>query len=91
MSYVIFHRATSRLIQNDREYPTERGAKIALARACKRDGLYPLDYGIMDADQYYSNEEKQVERVNLMTGEKYRESVNTPPHLSPAFESYWSM
>jgi len=32
-----------------------------------------------------------VTRVNLMSGVEYRESVNTPLHMSPASETYWSM
>jgi len=32
-----------------------------------------------------------VERENLMTGKKYLEAEDTPLHLSPASETYWSM
>ena len=32
-----------------------------------------------------------VERTNLMTGKKYLEAEDTPLHLSPASETYWSM
>jgi hypothetical protein len=32
-----------------------------------------------------------VTRRNLMTGQEYREAEDTPPHCSPASESYWSM
>jgi hypothetical protein len=90
MGYVVVHRATNRLMFNDREFPTERGAKIALTRACNRDGYYPLDYCVMDADEYYDNI-PMVERVNLMSGEKYMEKANTPSYMSPSCESYWSM
>lgn len=31
-----------------------------------------------------------VERVNLVSGQKFVEPSNTPCHLSPASESYWS-
>jgi hypothetical protein len=48
------------------------------------------EYGIVDVD-LYSLIEQQVEKTNLMTGKKYRESVNTPLHLSPSSETYWSM
>ena len=34
---------------------------------------------------------KMVERTNLMTGKKYLEAEDTPLHLSPASETYWSM
>lgn len=33
----------------------------------------------------------QVERVNLMTGAKYMEDVNTPRSCSPSTELYWAM
>jgi hypothetical protein len=32
-----------------------------------------------------------VERVNLMSGEKYMEAEDTPNYCSPASEAYWSM
>jgi hypothetical protein len=32
-----------------------------------------------------------VERTNLMTGKKYMEKQDTPPFLSPACETFWSM
>ena len=34
---------------------------------------------------------KMVERENLMTGKKYLEAEDTPLHLSPASETFWSM
>jgi hypothetical protein len=40
---------------------------------------------------YHERIERQVERVNIMTGKKYMESVNTPLCCSPASETYWSM
>ena len=48
-------------------------------------------YGIADAKYYYKNIEKQVERTNFMTGQKFMESVNTPYYASPRSETYWSM
>lgn len=91
MGYVVYHRVATRLIMNNREFATERGAKIALSRFCNREGLDKGDFAIIDADIFYQDIEKSVERVNLMTGEKYMEKANTPPHLSPAYETYWSM
>jgi hypothetical protein len=34
---------------------------------------------------------KMVERVNLMSGQKYMEPSNTPHYCSPSSETYWSM
>ena len=40
----------------------------------------------------YRNEiEAQEEVTNMMTGKKFKQSVNTPNFMSPACESYWSM
>ena len=32
-----------------------------------------------------------IERTNIMTGKKYMEKRDTPPFLSPACETFWSM
>jgi hypothetical protein len=48
-------------------------------------------YAIAEAEYYRQHIEKTVTRTNLMTGAEYEESVNTPAHMSPARESYWSM
>jgi len=54
--------------------------------------LRPNDnWEVTDTENYYANVERQVERKNLMSGEMYWESVNTPHYCSPAFESYWTM
>lgn len=48
------------------------------------------NFVIMTADEY-SMVEPMVEKTNMMSGEKYMESINTPSYMSPASESYWSM
>ena len=82
-------------------YKTLPAAKAALTRMHKKfidqhgidaveDGpLY--NYGIAEEGHYRAKIEKMVERVNMMSGKKYMESVNTPAYCSPASESYWSM
>lgn len=32
-----------------------------------------------------------VTRKNLMTGKEFQEDEDTPPYLSPAYETYWTM
>lgn len=115
MSYVIYSKATTEIIQNYRTrkstYKTMSSARAAITRLSKqyheragsevRNGLryeeYRLDkdpqfiYGIAESEHYAENIERKVERVNLMTGEKYLESINTPNHCSPSSETYWSM
>ena len=36
-------------------------------------------------------EEKTEEKVNLMTGKKFTQSVNTPRSCDPSTELYWTM
>jgi len=43
-----------------------------------------------DVDTYYTSVEAKVERVNMMSGKTYWESINTPSYCSPASEAYWS-
>lgn len=39
----------------------------------------------------FTENEPMVERTNLMTGEKFKEKLNTPYSCSPSSETYWSM
>lgn len=49
----------------------------------------PSNYVVMGAEEYKLVEPK-VKRTNLMTGETYFESINTPNFLSVSSETYWS-
>jgi len=49
------------------------------------------DLAIAEAQFYHKHIEQFVERVNMMSGKKYTESINTPNYMSPSCESYWSM
>jgi len=98
MSYVIYNLKSTK-IRGDRTYKTHAAAQAALTRinnTWNRDYPAELDqprflFGIAELDHYYKNIERQVERVNLMSGKTYTESVNTPLSCSPASETYWSM
>ena len=46
---------------------------------------------IAEADYYHKNIERFVTRTNMMSGQEYRESINTPNYMSPSSEAYWSM
>jgi hypothetical protein len=88
-----------------RSYKSMAAAKAAVTRSSKaywqdcvrNNTAYQLNqdpqftYGIAESEHYHAKLERQVERVNLMTGKKYMESVNTPYYCSPSSESYWSM
>jgi hypothetical protein len=76
-----------------KRYDTERGAKGACTRmnkAAVAAGKEPV-FTVMDAATFKAPPVKMVERVNLMSGQKYMEAEDTPNFLSPASEAYWSM
>jgi hypothetical protein len=50
-----------------------------------------VEMKIVDLETYRSEIEEQIEVTNMMTGKKFKESVNTPSFMSPSSESYWSM
>jgi len=90
--FYVYEIATSRIMQNKKGKNTWKsyGAARAFLTRLARMGHNRGDYSIVDVD-LYSLIEQQVEKTNLMTGKKYKESVNTPLHLSPSSETYWSM
>lgn len=78
-------------------YETERGAKIACTKLNKSYQANPLDtvtnpqWKVMTVAEYNARPVKMVERVNIMSGQKYMEAEDTPNFCSPASEAYWSM
>lgn len=105
MSYVIYNKANNNKIVEitrwKRSYKSLAAAKAAVTRASKQyfnlaGENYSIQedpqflYGIAESGYYSNNLEKMVEKVNLMTGKKYMESVNTPYYCSPSSETYWS-
>jgi len=100
MSYVIYNNETSKILGgHNKSYKTLAAAKSAISRLRKtvpvtdlntdRDPLFV--YAIAEINYFYENIDQTVERVNLMSGKTFRESVNTPSYCSPSSESYWSM
>lgn len=49
------------------------------------------DMKIINCDTYFNNIEAQEEVTNMMSGKKFKQSVNTPGFMSPSSETYWSM
>ena len=90
--FYVYNLKTSQVMQTRKGKSTWKslGAAKAFRTRMARMGYNTDEYGIVDVD-LYSLIEQQVEKTNLMTGKKYRESVNTPLHLSPSSETYWSM
>ena len=83
-------------------YKTMAAAKAALTRWTKwwmedmSHGDAPENnptyrYAIAEADYFFANIEKKRERTVMGTENTYMEGVNTPAHMSPASETYWSM
>src|SRR5210317_694839 len=84
-------------------YKTMSAAKAALSRASKQWwnllGRYgdPTEndpqfrMGIAEADYFRKHIEKSRTVENMMTGKAFSQPVNTPAHMSPASETYWSM
>lgn len=50
-----------------------------------------LRYAISRKNHFHDTIERKVAKRNLSTGIVYEETVNTPAHMSPATETYWSM
>ncbi len=63
----------------------------------KNNGLYvsndgPLfDWALADSAYFHMFIEKRVTKRNLMTGQEFTQSVNTPRSCDPSSELYWSM
>ena len=102
MSFVIYNIETTGILAARRKhsygsvdsYKTERAAKAALTRLDKAGMLGEQakeDFAIADTAYFRAHIEKQVEVINLMSGEPYMEAYNTPSSCSPACETYWSM
>ena len=50
-----------------------------------------VEMKIINTDTYFNNIEAQEEVTNMMSGKKFKQSVNTPGFMSPSSETYWSM
>ena len=49
------------------------------------------DWGYADAEYFHRTIEKSVTKRNLMTGQEFEQSVNTPRACDPSSELYWTM
>lgn len=50
-----------------------------------------VEMKIVDVETYRKDIEAQEEVTNMMSGKKFKQSVNTPGFMSPSSESYWSL
>jgi len=84
---------------HSKSYKTMAAAQAALTRMSKRYRADLLEtendpvfrYGIAEANYFHKTIERKVAKRNLSSGIVYEETVNTPAHMSPASETYWSM
>jgi len=99
MAYVIYSNETTKLLGGShKSYKTLAAAKAAITRLRNKIPVADLNadndplfvYAIAEINYFYTNIERTVERVNLMSGKTFRESVNTPYYGSPSSETYWS-
>lgn len=94
MAYVIYHKETTLCWpEKTSRYASERAAKGQLTKAANEGKLKGEkdEYAVAEISEFRDNIEKQVERVNIMSGKKFMEPVNTPYYCSPSSETYWSM
>jgi hypothetical protein len=92
MSFYIISRGTGLIVSDGpnktRAYKTHSAAEATRTRLCRKAG-WTIDQLSIVATSHYKP--KMVERVNIMTGQKFREDVNTPYFCSPSSETFWSM
>jgi hypothetical protein len=50
-----------------------------------------VEMKIIDLETYRKEIEAQETVTNMMSGKKFKQSVNTPGFMSPSSETYWSM
>lgn len=99
MSFVIYHKETTRIYTYTRHNPWRRvesyatmaAAKAAFTRLTKKGEVNAQEWTIADRVMFHELIEKRVTKTNLMSGEEFQERVNTPHYCSPSSESYWSM
>jgi hypothetical protein len=102
--FVVYHKQTTQIVGKDlqpdhrKSYKSHSAALAAITRAANKAGILEVDpmhpkfvYGVARKEGFHQTIEKKVVRTNMMTGEDYSETVNTPIYMSPSSETYWSM
>ena len=92
MSYYIVAKGTGHIVTDGphrtRAYKTFGAAQATRTRLCNKAGWSANELDIVNTQTY---KPRMVERVNIMTGAKFAEDVNTPYFCSPSSETFWSM
>ena len=87
--FVLYYTETNKLYRSG--YTTHKGAKRGQTVAAKHN---IVNLEIASEEHFRTLKAlttKMVTRRNLMSGLEYQEAEDTPGHMSPASESYWSM
>lgn len=98
MSYVIYHRESTRIYTYTRHRPWKRvesyatmaAARAAFTRLSKKGEVNSQEWAIADKNWFHDFIEKQVVKRNLITGAEFTEPANRPHYCSPSSEAYWS-
>ncbi len=91
--FVIYNKETTIIFKpfKTKAFKSIGAAKRQLNEFAKIYNVDLTKYAIADEITFHTTIEKTVKRKNLMSGLEYDEPINTPPYMSPACESYWSM
>ena len=106
MKFTVYNIATTEVLRvntpyanmmKDAIYDSMEPATRAMNKANKEAGK--TLFAVCNSDEWSSVSNnydsdgniKMVERVNLMSGKKFMEPINTPNSCSAASETYWSM
>jgi len=49
------------------------------------------EFAIAESSDFHQNIEKQVTKINLMSGKEFSQPINTHACVDPSTETYWSM
>lgn len=93
--YVIYNKETTSTVRarayGKEYYASEAAAKAGLTRLAKQGKIVADQHAVAELGYFRDNIEKYETVTNLMTGEKVRQSVNTPLSCDPSSETFWSM
>lgn len=98
MSYVAYHKETTRYLRNHPKVKTDQthfasagAAKAAITREAKRGAIKAEDFMVEDAKIFHELIEKTETVKNILSGKDVIQSVNTPLCCDPSSETYHCM
>ena len=97
MSYIAYHKETTRYLTNHKGvktdktvFATQSAALAAITREANRGAIKAEDFAVLESSEFAKIEKKETVK-SLMGGKEVVQSVNTPWCCNPASETYWSM